>query len=731
MVGSALLLLILRNMCCKVFFVRFLALCSGWIPSTAGSFYNATTAVTEKEATHGPIHTCGKEETIQGGYIYWPEYRTEGSTMTYMCPKGMRAYPLSWRLCEKSGQWSPLRNAYGERPASAKCIAVTCLRPTNFEYGFIYPQKSVYNINDTVTFVCDSGYKLMGSTTRTCLFNGQWSGKMSLCLTEEYMCPNPGTPVGGKREGKYFEVFSTVEYSCGNYELRGSSIRQCLPSGKWSGVEPRCERWIQFDRTEDLQTELLILDSHIRDSDRKSEDKELYPMSGKQHMVFFLVDASKNVGAENFDRSLKFVIKVVQKFSSHNTTVIFGVITFGLTLTIKVKIEDKWSAKEVIEVLKTVSYNGMGTSTMTRARATMQHIADHLLQSKSELDVLAIGIGDISKKHLESLVPLQLMREEQAQQHAFYLPYYQDLENIFEGITNHVRDKEFSTCGVQGELRQGPIGRIFGGRSSAQGDWPWQVYVVSHVSSAGYKMTQDNTCGGSVIGRRWILSAAHCFDKETGVYQPEEIKIFLGSTKYYTSSDPGIKVERIIQHEKWNSTTWDYDIALLKLATPLQYSEAIRPVCLPCSEEVADLILSPIGSWSESCSYQENLLTVTRRDELEKQLIGYVAGWGYIYSNRKTTNLQHTLVNIMPTHICNIQRHSIKFTENMFCARGNKSDACKGDSGGPLVMKVRNRWIQVGIVSFGKFEECGKEDFMGFYTNVPHMMSWIQSKITD
>ncbi|KAM4702423.1 complement factor B-like [Discoglossus pictus] len=730
------------------------------LATSMGPLQNFTTSGIQNKTTE--IHSCTDKVIIKGGYIEWPEYRSVGSTMTYMCPKGFRAYPLSWRICEQSGQWSQLRNTYGEKPTQARCVEMTCLRPTNFEYGSFDPQKSVYKVNDTITFKCYSGYQLLGSATRTCLLNGQWSGRTALCYTEDFLCSNPGIPIGGIRTGNYFYPFTSVKYSCSSpYELRGSAERLCLPSGKWSGEVPRCERWIQFDNAEDLEKQLTILDSQIVASGKSTKDKDLYPMSGKQHNIFFLVDSSKNVGEENFGRSLKFVTKVIQKFSAHKTTVRFCVMTFGSILTMNVKADEEQRAEDVIEAVQNISYKdllGEGStgnilvameevfqavkekpdlkntkytiiviiSGMTKfiyPADSVQNIAEHLQESESELDVFAIGIGDIKKTQIESLVPQQLMREEESRHYSFYLPYYHDLEKIFEGTAAEVKDIEFSECGVQGSLPQGPVGRILGGRKSAQGDWPWQAFISFP--------DKNIICGGSVIGRRWILSAAHCFDRDHGVFQAEDIKIFLGNTNYQPSHDQGIVVGKIIQHEEWNPTTWDYDIALLKLTTPLQYSETIRPICLPCTDEVLDLVLPPNSSWGESCLYQENLLTVTRSDDLEKTLVGYIAGWGSSNTSRREKYILHAKVNIKPRHMCDIQKHSIQLTQNMFCARGVDTDSCKGDSGGPLVMKIKQRWIQVGIVSFGRFQDCGHDDFMGFYTNVPHMMKWIQSKTGD
>ncbi|KAK3728579.1 hypothetical protein QZH41_011661 [Actinostola sp. cb2023] len=59
------------------------------------------------------------------------------------------------------------------------------------------------------------------------------------CQTES-LCSNPGTPPNGRRSSSSFTHGSTVTFTCNaGYRLQGSSSRTCT-RGQWSGTAPRC-----------------------------------------------------------------------------------------------------------------------------------------------------------------------------------------------------------------------------------------------------------------------------------------------------------------------------------------------------------------------------------------------------------------------------------------------------------------------------------------------------------
>ena len=81
-----------------------------------------------------------------------------------------------------------------------------------------------------------------------------------------------------------------------------------------------------------------------------------------------------------------------------------------------------------------------------------------------------------------------------------------------------------------------------------------------------------------------------------------------------------------------------------------------------------------------------------------------------------------------------MKKFQYKVTENMVCAGGNGSDACKGDSGGPLTCArngattalEKERYL-CGIVSWGTTCSRTRNYFYpGIYTDVTKFTGWIR-----
>ncbi|XP_027455020.1 coagulation factor XI isoform X6 [Zalophus californianus] len=235
--------------------------------------------------------------------------------------------------------------------------------------------------------------------------------------------------------------------------------------------------------------------------------------------------------------------------------------------------------------------------------------------------------------------------------------------------------------------------RIVGGTASVPGEWPWQITL--HITSP----TQRHLCGGSIIGNQWILTAAHCFDE---VESPKILRVYSGilNQSEIKKNTSFFGVQEIIIHDQYEVAESGYDIALLKLETAINYTDAQRPICLPSK---GDRNVIYTDCW--------------------------VTGWGYQKLRGKIQNtLQKANIPLVTTEECQIRYRRHKISSKMICAgykEGGK-DACKGDSGGPLSCKHNEVWHLVGITSWG--EGCGQRERPGVYTNVVKYVDWILEK---
>lgn len=86
--------------------------------------------------------------------------------------------------------------------------------------------------------------------------------------------------------------------------------------------------------------------------------------------------------------------------------------------------------------------------------------------------------------------------------------------------------------------------------------------------------------------------------------KPEELKIRIGSTSYYTGGELLDVLETTI-HPRWESKSnemyMDYDFALVKLTKRLRFTESARPISLPDVNEDPPAGLSVfISGWGET-----------------------------------------------------------------------------------------------------------------------------------
>lgn len=195
--------------------------------------------------------------------------------------------------------------------------------------------------------------------------------------------------------------------------------------------------------------------------------------------------------------------------------------------------------------------------------------------------------------------------------------------------------------------------RILGGENADEGEFPWQVSLREVLKDG----TLWHFCGGSIIDRYTILTAAHCFDD---MNPSRPFYVLGGLVKNYRKSaedlkkiyqddidnfgtfiqeiNPNEKKGQVIVHEKYNYflsnrfgvAFLQNDIALVKLAKELDYPKyadsssddvnrkeyvgsLIRPICLPDTEKLIPALIERTNSFLKKTKSPKKIAKLSKR----------------------------------------------------------------------------------------------------------------------
>jgi len=228
------------------------------------------------------------------------------------------------------------------------------------------------------------------------------------------------------------------------------------------------------------------------------------------------------------------------------------------------------------------------------------------------------------------------------------------------------------------------VGIVGGTPVGAATDYPFMAAYVD----AGFQF-----CGASLISETFAITAAHCI----GARFPTSEYITLGSLRHDGAGTPAATqyaVEETFIHPDYNRGTLAFDAALLKLATPVEFSPTRRPVKLaPATSE-------DFSGWESICT-----------------------GWGLTTEGgRPSPVLREVDLPIISNQFCSTMYNGI--VPSMLCAYLPGKDSCQGDSGGPLFVEDSgDSVVQVGFVSWGI--GCAGVGAPGVYARISEVIDWV------
>ena len=282
---------------------------------------------------------------------------------------------------------------------------------------------------------------------------------------------------------------------------------------------------------------------------------------------------------------------------------------------------------------------------------------------------------------------------------------------------------------------------------SSPGTWPWVARILYQANSAADK-NETTYCGGALVSARHVVTAAHCVDSQVG----KPVAVDLGELDVRTEYDchetaeecggsgnegracfeegrcaarrERYEVQSSLVHPRYKNKNSgsgrnskpQFDVAVLVLDRPVQFTTTIQPVCLPSphSEKESTSTFLVLNGWGnvvkglgagKSARVLQELrgLNETHLDECRK-LVGRVA-------------------SLEKHHMC-------------VWKPGSGSNGCQGDSGGPVSELIRKStrdkgsWDLAGVVSFGVHSACASNTPL-VLTRVsePSILNWIKGAV--
>ncbi|XP_052749492.1 chymotrypsin-like elastase family member 2A isoform X2 [Galleria mellonella] len=260
---------------------------------------------------------------------------------------------------------------------------------------------------------------------------------------------------------------------------------------------------------------------------------------------------------------------------------------------------------------------------------------------------------------------------------------------------------------------------IVNGQPTKHGDWPWHGAIYRLDSSS-----LRYICGGTLVSKTYVLTAAHCTTINGVAVLPEILSIIFGKYNLIggDTDTQERKIHEIIVHAEFNHRKLHNDISLLKLKSEVTFNDFVQPACLWHLNAYKNLPFSTV--------------------------YGAVVGWGFDHTDKLSPELRQTIIPMVSDSKCiksNPDFFGKILNNQKFCAGyRNGTSACNGDSGGGFVIFVPDiqgdysanatgSWFVRGIVSLAIARRdaaiCDNTEYT-LFTDIAKYGEWIENHMS-
>lgn len=210
-------------------------------------------------------------------------------------------------------------------------------------------------------------------------------------------------------------------------------------------------------------------------------------------------------------------------------------------------------------------------------------------------------------------------------------------------------------------------------------------------------------CGGSLVGARAVLTAAHCVQTDA----PSSLRVALARTHEALDRADApsvvVDVDAVHVHPDYDPERVyenGHDVAVLVLATAV---------------DLPTVSLDGGVHWPD--------------DDDRHDPTSFVFGHGSAQlGGAQSQVLRAARLHLHGRGVCGSRWGLRDLAASSGCASLEGADACSGDSGGPLVIAERGAFVHVGIVSWG-YTECGHG--AGVYARTAQTLDFVRTHVPD
>jgi len=269
-------------------------------------------------------------------------------------------------------------------------------------------------------------------------------------------------------------------------------------------------------------------------------------------------------------------------------------------------------------------------------------------------------------------------------------------------VTTSTPQQRLWTCGIN-KFNSPILSYVVGGQISNKEKWIWQAAIYYY---------DVYLCGGTLVDKQYIVTAAHCVDDIGYLKDTEGFDVVLGDWDRAgkDGKEQKFQVEKFWSHPQYGRTRLDFDndIAVMKLSRPAQFRRNVNEACLP-----------------------------NKFEKVPENAKCFISGWGKDESGDVVNKLRDVQLSVVSNTVCakkNTDPNGASLiNKNMLCAGNEKVNkgSCNGDSGGPLVcLNEQKKWVLHGAVSWGS-QHCDSRIMYPVFSRVSNYVDWIKKVMEE